>query len=133
MASWVCKYFDAVVVEVETFFTFIQIGSGHTVLLEYKVEFEIYAIALIYNGYDLHHMQLEVYNNKMPFLCPHGKNCKKKYQDNKRKLTFSQIEIVLKLPFILYIPDFVLNLDRNIYVLLIFDKKYTTPTFAELF
>ena len=25
-------YFDAVVVEVKTFFTFIQIGSGHTVL-----------------------------------------------------------------------------------------------------
>ena len=25
------KYFDAVVVEVKTFFTFIQIGSGHTV------------------------------------------------------------------------------------------------------
>ena len=24
-------YFDAVVVEVKTFFTFIQIGSGHTV------------------------------------------------------------------------------------------------------
>ena len=26
-------YFDAVVVEVKTFFTFIQIGSGHTVWL----------------------------------------------------------------------------------------------------
>ena len=26
-----CKYFDAVVVEVKTFFTFIQIGSGHIV------------------------------------------------------------------------------------------------------
>ena len=26
-------YFDAVVVEVETFFTFIQIGSGHTVIV----------------------------------------------------------------------------------------------------
>ena len=28
-------YFDAVVVEVKTFFTFIQIGSGHTVLAQY--------------------------------------------------------------------------------------------------
>ena len=116
---------------------------GHTVLLEYKVEFKIYAIALIYNGYDLHHMQLEVYNNKMPFLCPHGKNCKKKYQDNKRKLTFSQIEIVLKLPFILYSPDFILCIlsvvkrlfnDKKIctYVLFIFDDKYTN-SFAEQF
>ena len=29
-------YFDAVVVEVKTFFTFIQIGSGHTVLQDPK-------------------------------------------------------------------------------------------------
>jgi hypothetical protein len=30
-------YFDAVVVEVKTFFTFIQVGSGHTVYSVFMV------------------------------------------------------------------------------------------------
>ena len=34
-------YFDTVVVEVETFFTFIQIGSGHT-LEESLIPFKIW-------------------------------------------------------------------------------------------
>jgi hypothetical protein len=86
-------------------------------------------------------MQLEVYNKKMPFLCPRGKNFKKKYQKNKRKLTFSQIEIVLELPFILYSPDVIL------YCVCVVKRLFTekenfmfcsflmkdTPTFAKRF
>ena len=46
------KYFDAVVAEFKTFFTFIQIGSGHT-LEESLIPFKIWNSGQIQELFDI--------------------------------------------------------------------------------